>query len=70
MSDFQKQSNSYLGIKAFFLKKLQSFVIQHADVVIVPAEWMKPMAEKWGAKDVRVVYNGIDLEKVKEFKKK
>lgn len=51
----------YLKLK-FTSKKLESFVLKNADVVICAYEFIVPYAKKMGAGNIHVIYNRVDLE--------
>ena len=57
IDDFQKTSNKG------YLHKIQSFVCEKADSIIVPSEYLKDLVEGWGInKDkIKVIYNGVDF---------
>jgi len=60
---FQKKTNYSFKVQLF--KKTQSFVVKHADRVIVPSNYLKSIVVRWGAKEknVTVIYNAVHLGK-------
>ena len=64
MAVFQKQRH-YSAIVQF-LKWLESFVVRHADRVIVPSDYLRGIVLGWGAKadQVEIVYNAVELKVV------
>lgn len=55
----------------YVLRWIQSFVVRHADRVIVPSEYLKKIVVGWGAEDknVKVIYNAVEFKKVELMKK-
>ncbi len=50
------------GWQVEFLRKIQKFVTNHAEKIIVPSEYLKKIVEKWGisSEKIHVVYNAFD----------
>jgi len=55
--------NKKYGLSVQLLKKLQSYAVRKASVVIAPSEYLKKMAVGWGAglEKVNVIYNAVDI---------
>ncbi|MDO8499698.1 MAG: glycosyltransferase family 4 protein [bacterium] len=62
MDEFQKKKYNY-GPTVWFLKIIESFVVGHADRVIVPSKYLKNIVVGWGVaeKNVEVIYNEVDF---------
>jgi len=61
---FQKQRHYSTVVQ--FLKWLESFVVRHADRVIVPSDYLRGIVTGWGVKpdNVAVIYNAVELKAV------
>lgn len=60
IDDFQDKR---YGFRVEVLRRVQRFVVCHADRVIVPSNYFHNVVEKWGVTKTRLstVYNGIDF---------
>lgn len=63
IDDFQ---NLKLSGKINFLKKIESFVCQKANLVIVPSQYLKKIVLGWGVNQnkIKVIYNSFDPVKL------
>ncbi len=60
--DFQKQQ-----IKNFFinlLKKIEKLTVKNANLVITPSNFLANIVKKWSAKNIKVIYNGVEFKKI------
>lgn len=55
---FQKKS---YGLRVWFLRAIQRFVVRRACVVVVPSKYMQTIVTGWGVKNSSVIYSSIDL---------
>lgn len=61
IDDFQKAPKAgWISI----LWRLQSFVCQHADQIVVPSEYLAGLVRGWGVSEekIKVIYNGVDFK--------
>ena len=61
IDDFQKAPKTgWISI----LWRLQSFVCQHADQIVVPSEYLAGLVRGWGVSEdkIKVIYNGVDFK--------
>jgi glycosyltransferase involved in cell wall biosynthesis len=55
------QNKTYGGM-IYIMKRLQALAVKRADVVITPSHYFTKLVSSWvPTKDVRTIYNGIDL---------
>ena len=61
IDDFQ---NKKYNQKVEFLRKIQKFVVSHADVVIIPSNYFKNLVSGWmkNTNTLHTIYNGVDFE--------
>ncbi len=61
IDDFQKKK---YGFKVEFLRSIQKFVVNNADVVITPSQYFRKLVSGWVKNPDKVItiYNGIDLK--------
>ncbi|MBU2564066.1 glycosyltransferase family 4 protein [Patescibacteria group bacterium] len=62
---FQERKYCY-GVER--IRKIQKKVVNYADSVIVPSNYLKKIVSTWGAKNINVVYNAFVGNDVKEKK--
>lgn len=43
------------------IRRAQFYTVRRASLIIVPSDYLKRLVEKWGAVDVRRIYNGVDF---------
>lgn len=62
IDEFQNKKYSF---KIELLRKIQSFVVKNADIVIVPSNYLKKIVNGWRVPDdkIKVIYNAIDRKK-------
>lgn len=64
IDDFQKRR---YGIRVEMLRLMQRLVVSGVDTVIAPSEYLASIVRGWvSTKEVRVVYNGVELPDVHE----
>lgn len=63
IDDFQ---NKTYDKKTMTLKKIQSFVVSHADQVVTPSKYFKNLVAGWGVSEDKIkhIYNAVDFESV------
>ncbi|OGF49173.1 hypothetical protein A3G55_04430 [Candidatus Giovannonibacteria bacterium RIFCSPLOWO2_12_FULL_44_25] len=63
LDDFLNKKYSF---KVELLRKVEKFVANRADKIIVPSEYLKSVVEKWGVRGekIRVIYNAFDFKSV------
>lgn len=63
IDDFQKNKH---GGKIERLQKREHSVVRHADLIIVPSEYLKRVVLGWGAKNskIEVIYNTVEFKRV------
>lgn len=59
--DLDAFQNKTYGMRVGSLRSIQKFVIRRALRVIVPSEYMKTIVQRWGAKNIEVIYSSIEL---------
>lgn len=52
--------NKTYGVRVWFLRALQRFVVRRAVAVVAPSEYVGRMARGWGAKNVHIIYSSIE----------
>jgi glycosyltransferase involved in cell wall biosynthesis len=59
IDDFQNKKYSFF---VELLRKCQSFAVRNADLVITPSNYLKKIAEGWGAVSdkIKIIYNAVD----------
>ncbi len=62
IDDFQKHASKY-PLRVQLLKLVESFVVKHADQIIVPSKYLAGIVKGWGAKEekIKLVYNETDF---------
>lgn len=62
VDDFQ---NKKYDKKTMTLKKIQSFVVSHADKVVTPSKYFKELVSGWGVSLDKIthIYNSVDMDK-------
>lgn len=66
IDDFQKKK---YGKRIELKRKIQRFVVGRADAIITPSIYFKKVVSRWvkNPDKIYVIYNGIELEKLKTF---
>ncbi|MBI4992185.1 MAG: glycosyltransferase family 4 protein [Candidatus Harrisonbacteria bacterium] len=64
IDDFQNKNYSF---SVELLRKCQSFAVRNADLVIAPSNYLKKIAEGWGAASnkIKVIYNAVGMPDLK-----
>jgi glycosyltransferase involved in cell wall biosynthesis len=69
IDEFQSRKKYVWQVRA--LKKLESFVVRHADKVVVPSEYLRRIVSGWGAEDAKIItiYNAVKFLSVEKIEK-
>lgn len=68
VDDFQKKIHYVWQVR--FLRKIQTYVVERAKLVIVPSEYLKKIVIGWGVKSekIEVIYNAVEFNTVDPIK--
>ena len=66
---FSKEYKKY-SFQVKVLKRIELFVANHADQIIVPSEYLKKIVGNWGVRlsKIEVIYNGFNVPEIKSGK--